>query len=260
MPETRSHADGAPPPADIPEPSLAEKAKTLTVQGGASSLSTMSQKHHGYPFGSVMPYGLTEEGEPTFLISSMAMHTRNLLNDPRGTLLITQTTDSPNPLGAGRISLMGQVETVEGDDAVRSVAASYLQRNPEAENWMHFGDFSFFQMKLIDVYFVGGFGVMGWINPHEFKSARPDPLFQAAEGIMRHMNDDHRESMVLMASHYSGLAAIDAEMTSIDRLGFHLRVRTSEGMKGTRIAYPTPIEAEEGVREVFVEMVNAARG
>lgn len=260
MSDMPTHADGAPAPADIPEPSLAEKAKTLVVQGGPSTLSTMSRKHPSYPFGSLMPYGLTEEGEPTFLISSMAMHTRNVLNDPHATLLITQPTDSPNPLGAGRVSMMGQVELLEGEDAIRSVAANYLERNPAAQNWMHFGDFKFFQMTLIDIYFVGGFGVMGWISAEDFKVAQPDPLAGFAAGIIQHMNDDHRGSMVLMAKHYGGLAAVDAEMTAVDRLGFNLRVRTEEGMKGSRIAYAVPIESGDDIRKVFVEMVKAVRG
>ena len=254
-----SHADGAPPPADVPEPSLAEKAKTLVYQGGPSTLSTMSRKHPGFPFGSVMPYGLTDEGEPTFLISSMAMHTRNVLNDPHATLLITQATESPNPLGAGRISMMGEVHLVEGEDAIRSVGASYLERNPSAENWMHFGDFKFFHLKLVDIYFVGGFGVMGWIVPDEFKAAQPDPLAPFADGIIQHMNEDHRDSMVEMAKHYSGLVAVDAEMTAVDRLGFNMRVQTEAGMKGARVAYPKPIESGDDIRSVFVEMVKAVR-
>ena len=183
-----------------------------------------------------------------------------MLNDPHATLLITQATDSPNPLGAGRISLMGEVHLVEGEDAIRGVAENYLTRNPAAQNWMHFGDFKFFQLKLIDVYFVGGFGVMGWIGPDEFKAAKPDPLADFADGIIAHMNEDHRDSMIEMAKHYSSLVAVDAEMTAVDRLGFNLRVQTEEGMKGSRIAYPRPIESGDDIRSVFVEMVKAVRG
>lgn len=259
MSDNSTHADGAAPPEDIPEPSLAEKAKTLTAQGGQSMLSTMSRKHAGFPFGSVMPYGLTEAGEPTFLISSMAMHTRNVLDDPHGTLLIMQQTDSPNPLGAGRISLMGEIHPVEGEARIASVAKDYLQRNPAAQNWMHFGDFNFFQMNLVDIYFVGGFGVMGWIGPDEFRAATADPLAGAAEGVIQHMNEDHRDSLILMAKHYRQLNAVDAEMTAVDRLGFNMRVQTEEGMKGARIAYPQPIESPDDIRTVFVGMVKAVR-
>ena len=259
MTKPSSHADGAPPPSDIPEPTLAEKAKTLTVQGGQSTLSTMSQKHEGYPFGSVMPYGLTADGEPTFLVSSMAMHTKNVLANPRATLLITQTSETGNPLGAGRISLMGDVEVVEDDAFAEEISKDYLARNPSAQHWVHFDDFRFFHLKVVDIYFVGGFGVMGWISADDYKSASPDPLRDVAAGVIQHMNDDHRDSLVLLAQKFAGLQAVDAEMMAVDRLGFNLRVQTADGMKGARIGYPQPVDSSEQIRGVFVNMVKNAR-
>ena len=46
----------------------------------------------GYPFGSVVSYGLDESGEPLFVISQLAEHTRNLGADPRASLLVTEPT------------------------------------------------------------------------------------------------------------------------------------------------------------------------
>ena len=71
------------------EPSFAERARTLMYLSGIGSLSTLSRKLPGYPFGSVMPYGLDDHGRPIFLISTMAMHTQNLQADPRASLLVT---------------------------------------------------------------------------------------------------------------------------------------------------------------------------
>jgi putative heme iron utilization protein len=53
------------------------------------TLSTLSRRHPGHPFGSVMPYAPDERGLPLLLISSMAMHTQNLEADPRASLLLT---------------------------------------------------------------------------------------------------------------------------------------------------------------------------
>lgn len=55
--------------------------------GRIGSLSTISRKQPGFPFGSLMPYGLDTRGRPIFLISTMAMHTQNLHADPRASLL-----------------------------------------------------------------------------------------------------------------------------------------------------------------------------
>ena len=82
----------------VPRPSFAERARALVYLGRIGSLSTLSRKQPGFPFGSVMPYGLDEHGRPIFLISTMAMHTHNLRADPRASLLVTQPDASGDPL------------------------------------------------------------------------------------------------------------------------------------------------------------------
>src|ERR1700724_3853317 len=93
----------------VAEPSFAERARTLVYVGRIGSLSTHSRKQAGFPFGSVMPYGLDDRGRPIFLISTMAMHTQNLQTDPRASLLVTQDDSGSDPLGASRVTLVGNV-------------------------------------------------------------------------------------------------------------------------------------------------------
>lgn len=84
--------------------------------GRIGSLSTLSLKQPGWPFGSVMPYGLDGQGRPLFLISTMAMHTKNLLADARASLLVMQPDISGDPLGASRVTVMGTVGRVPKPD------------------------------------------------------------------------------------------------------------------------------------------------
>src|SRR6202047_2751744 len=91
------------------EPTFAERARTLLYLGRIGSLSTLSRKQQGFPFGSVMPYGLDDRGRPIFLISTMAMHTQNLQADPRASLLVTHPDATGDPLGASRVTLVGEV-------------------------------------------------------------------------------------------------------------------------------------------------------
>src|SRR6266571_171389 len=93
----------------VPEPAFAERARTLMYLGRIGSLSTLSRKQPGFPFGSVMPYGLDGHGRPIFLISTMAMHTQNLQANPHASLLVTQPDASGDPLGASRVTLLGNV-------------------------------------------------------------------------------------------------------------------------------------------------------
>src|ERR1700726_777904 len=93
----------------VPEPTFSERARTLIHLGRIGSLSTLSRKQPGFPFGSVMPYGLDAAGRPIFLISTMAMHTQNLKADGRASLLVTQSDVGGDPLGASRVTLVGEV-------------------------------------------------------------------------------------------------------------------------------------------------------
>ena len=161
MSSSRQHNSGPDSDGpDVPEPSHAERAKTLVYLQSTGSLSTLSRKQPGWPFGSVMPYGLDDEGQPVFLVSTMAMHTQNLLGDPRASLLVTPPESRSDPLGAARVTLMGSVTKVPSEDAV-AIRERYLARHANASYWVDFQDFGFFRMALAEIYFVGGFGSMG---------------------------------------------------------------------------------------------------
>jgi heme iron utilization protein len=122
-----------------------------------------------------------------------------------------------------------------------------------------FDDFSFFGMDLADVYYVGGFGVMGWIPAPEYGEAQADPLADAAAGILQHMNADHQEALILLARVFGGMEAQEAVMTAVDRLGFHVRMKTEDGMKGARIAFLREVSTPAETRKILVEMVQQAR-
>jgi putative heme iron utilization protein len=242
----------------VPEPSFAERARTLMYLGRIGSLSTLSRRQAGFPFGSVMPYGLDERGRPVFLISTMAMHTQNLRADPRASLLVSQADGEGDPLGASRVTLLGNVTPVAQSETA-AVRKLYLASYANSKYWVDFEDFSFYRMDVVDLYYVGGFGVMGWISASEYERAQPDPLANAAAEIVQHMNADHKDALVLLAREFAGIETEEAAMTSVDRLGFHLRLKTQDGVRGTRIAFLREANNPAETRKVLVEMVQQAR-
>jgi putative heme iron utilization protein len=123
---------------------------------------------------------------------------------------------------------------------------------------VEFADFSFYCLQPVDIYYVGGFGVMGWVTAEEYSAAEVDPLAGAAPRILEHMNRDHISAMILLTRVHSGLEASDVAMTAVDRLGFHLRLKTTDGMKGTRINFTREVRTADETRKVLVEMVRAA--
>ena len=253
------HAGGATSdqPA-VPEPSFAERARTLLHLGRIGSLSTLSKKQPGFPFGSLMPYGLDGEGRPIFLISTMAMHTQNLQADPRASLFVTEPGIIGDPLGSSRVTLIGTVGRI-AESELAVARAAYLTRYPDSKYWVDFEDFFFYRMDVVDVYYVGGFGVMGWVAASEYSQAQSDPLVEHKSDILQHMNADHKDALILLAKRFAGIEAQEAEMISIDRLGFHVRLKTQDGVHGTRIAFLREVRDPSQTREVFIEMVKQAR-
>jgi heme iron utilization protein len=257
---SRKHAGPGPasdqPP--VPEPTFAERARTLLYLGRMGSLSTLSRKQSGFPFGSVMPYGLDDHGRPIFLISTMAMHTQNLQADPRASLLVTQPDTEGEPLGASRVTVVGNVLPVPNTELAEA-RKLYLERHANSRYWVDFEDFSFYRMDVIDVYYVGGFGVMGWVSASDYDRSQPDPLADSTAEIIQHMNADHKDALVLLARTFACIESTEATMTAVDRLGFHVRVKTPDGLRGARIAFLREASNPAETRKVLVEMVQQAR-
>lgn len=251
---------GPPRAADapaIPEPTFAERARTLAYLGRAGTLATLSRRHSGHPFASVMPYALDGDGHPLFLISAMAMHTQNLEADPRASLLITQPGWTGDPLAAGRLTLIGGARRVPSDET--PARAAYLARHERARYWADFDDFSLWRLEVSDLYFVGGFAAMDWVTASDYRDARPDPLADAAPGIIEHMNRDHADALIQYARHFASEVADEATMVAVDRLGFKLRLRQGERLSSVRIAFPREVTTAEQSRETLIAMLREAR-
>ena len=104
----------------------------------------------------------------------MAMHTQNLQANPHASLLVTQPDASGDPLGASRVTLLGDVLPVP-EPGVAEARTLYLSRYDNSKYWVDFEDFSFYRMEVVDVYFVGGFGVMGWVSAAEYERRATRP-------------------------------------------------------------------------------------
>ncbi len=145
----------------------------------------------------------------------------------------------------------------------------YLSRYENARYWQDYTDFAYYRLEVEGVYFIGGFGVMGWVPVEDYASAPPDPLAAVAPGIIQHMNADHGDALRRIARHDIAktpapaepdeAAALDeATMTAVDRLGFHVRLKTGDRVHGRRIAFPREVKDSSEARAVFIEMLRAS--
>jgi len=223
-------------------------------------LSTLAVEPPGYPFGSVVSFGVTDDGDPLLFVSSMAEHTQNAQHDSRASLLIAEPVpEGSDPLGSGRVTLLGVLAKVTDDE--RAFARDrYLAANPAASYYIDFGDFTFLRLAVDHVRYVGGFGRMGWVDVAEYRIAEPDPLAGASAAIIEHMNADHGDALVLCCRHFAGLdGTVGASMSAVDRYGFDV-VALREGHRSpVRLAFPGECTTTDEVRRAMVTMVAEAR-
>jgi len=250
----------SPPGPPPPEPSHAERCRTLVAAASRGALSTLAADPDGYPYGSVASYGLDDRGNPLFFVSLMAEHTQNAIRDPRASLLVTEPVpEGADPLASGRVTLMGTMAPVADDD--RPVARDrYLAANPAAAYYIDFGDFTFYRLDVESIRYVGGYGRMSWVDAARYADAEPDPLVDAAAGIIEHMNADHAEAQVLFCRHLAGRPdTTEATMSAVDRYGFEMIAVSPAGRAAVRLGFPEQCTTGDEVRRAMVAMVADAR-
>jgi putative heme iron utilization protein len=138
-------------------PEHAQLLRDLVHRRRTAALGTL---HEGAPFVSMVPFAVMPEGEALVVhVSRLAGHTKDMLADPRVSLLIAQ------PEGEGvaaqalaRVSVRGEArELAKGGEEEQSGRGAYLARFPEAAPLTEFGDFSFFAIRPVQARFVAGF-------------------------------------------------------------------------------------------------------
>ena len=129
-------------------------------------LSTLSRRHPGVPYGTLVPYALDARGAPLLLLSSLAQHTQNLGADPRASLLVFDgEAAAKDPRTAARLTLVGRVVPV--DAAARPDAeARYADRHKGARGLMSL-DFAPYVLELEEAQYVGGFAAAAFFAPAE---------------------------------------------------------------------------------------------
>jgi putative heme iron utilization protein len=132
-------------------------------------LATLSASRDGWPFASVALFALSDAGEPLLLLSDLAEHTRNVRGDPRASLLVQDGDSLADPQAGSRVTILGQIEPIP--DAESEVARQrYVNRHPQAAEYLGLGDFRLYVLRVREARFIGGFGDMGWIDAATLRS------------------------------------------------------------------------------------------
>jgi len=231
-------------------------AKRLLRQARSGALATLMPRA-GDPYCSLVNVATASDGAPLLLLSRLALHTRNILADPRASLMLDQRNAGKNmegdPLEGARIMLMGSVAVSE-DPAHR---ARYLARHPDAYMFAGFGDFAFYRMTLKAAHLVAGFGRIDDLTPQQVLTdlSEAGELVEAEQGAIEHMNLGHVDTMRLYATRL--LHAPDGawQCVGCDPEGLDLQ----DGRAALRLPFPHRVINPEELRTVLRQMAEAAR-
>ena len=234
------------------KPEIATDARTLVRRAFKGTLASLDSPS-GAPYASLITLATDAGGAPLFLISTLARHTRNLVEDPRTSILIDGTDAAADPLQGARLTLSGKAEKVNGEAERRR----FLARHPEAELYADFPDFSFWRLALEGAHYIGGFGRIVDLAASDLLVSLDgaDALLEAEPGIVAHMNEDHADAIALYALAFTGGDPGPWRMTGIDPDGCDIAL----GPDGRRISFATRVLTPGDARKELVRLAEEAR-
>jgi putative heme iron utilization protein len=228
-----------------------KQARELLLKEYRGVLSTHSKSMPGFPFGSVVPYCLDDNGHPLILISRIAQHTHNLQKDPKCSMLVGER-EAEDVQAVGRVTVLAEAQKLTDEAAIEAAAARYYRFFPESASYHSAHDFDFWVLTPVRYRFIGGFGAIHWLD----EIALANPFAGKAEtSMVEHMNADHAKAI----AHYVELAGLPqtqpAQMVGVDSEGMHLRI--GQGLYW--LAFAQPCNTPTQVREALVQLAHAEK-
>ncbi len=235
----------------VPDLDPAAAARKLMREARSGALATLMASS-GDPYCSLVNVASAADGSPLLLISRLAVHTKNILADPRVSLMLDERKEG-DPLEGARVMLMGTA-AVTDDPAARQ---RYLARQPEAEMFAGFGDFAFYRIELKGAHFVGGFGRIVDLKREDLvlDLAGAESLVEAEPEILAHMNADHADTCRLYATKLLGARDGEWRCAGCDPDGLELQ----NGRAALRLLFPQRINSPGVLRQVLKQMADRAR-
>ena len=225
----------------------ARHARALLAGTLHGVLSSHSHEHDGYPFGTLVPYVIGDDGLPLMLLSHLSQHTRNVDADPRSGLIVIERGEG-DVQQLARLSAIGRLlPDPEPADAER-----YFRYFPQTRDYFEQLAFRFYRYHPLRFHWNAGFATARWFGSERI--VLPNPLSSEDQArIVEHMNNDHEPAL---RGYLGGITTLQAdlpvEMLGIDAEGIDLR---HDGHIH-RIPFDRAIETPGDARERLVAMAS----
>jgi len=226
-------------------------AKKLLREGRSGALATL-MPGSGDPYCSLVNVATAADGAPLFLLSNLALHTKNILTDGRVSLMLDERKEG-DPLEGARVMLMGTC----AKSSAPAASASYLRRHPDAEMFANFADFAFYRMAIVRAHLVAGFGRIVDLGPQAVLTDVSDAeaLIKAEADAIAHMNSDHADACRLYATKLLGAPDGEWRCVGIDPEGLELQ----QGRTALRLPFSQRVTGPGPLRAVLKQLADEAR-
>lgn len=229
-----------------------QAARRLLREARSGALATL-KPGSGDPYCSLVNVATAADGAPLLLLSRLALHSRNLAADPRASLMLDERK-AGDPLQGARISIAGRIApTADAQERRR-----YLDRQPEAEMFAGFADFSFYRMQVEGAHLVAGFGRIVDLAPADLLTDLADAaaLVAAEAEVVAHMNADHAEACRLYATRLLGAPDGAWRCVGVDPDGLDLQLERM----ALRLPFPARVTSPGALRQTLRTLAQTARG
>ncbi len=224
-------------------------------------LSTHSLSMPGYPFGSVMPFLMTEEGNLVVYASDIAQHSRNMKKHNKVSLCVYDGRQSDSQASA-RVTVLG---TAQADAVDAQLQAQYMAVFPQAKSYMQAHDFRFYLISTDRLRYIGGFGEIYWFSLDDWQS-HMFSLAKSAQGAIQHMHEDHSDALALIVANQLKRPVRQGQVTMLScyQHGFHYSctIDSASGKDTTHIGFTCfkqPITKDHGLRHAMVILTQQAK-
>jgi putative heme iron utilization protein len=136
-------------------------------------IAALGTLHQGAPFVSMAPYAVAKDGSFILHVSRLAAHTRDMLDHPEVSLLISESEGSGKmPQALARVTVQGRAAMLDRDSEKHTDARDvYLARFPDAAPLFEFKDFSIFVIEPVSARLIAGFGQAMSVSGEDFATA-----------------------------------------------------------------------------------------
>ncbi|MGB5198631.1 MAG: DUF2470 domain-containing protein [Sedimenticolaceae bacterium] len=223
-------------------------ARQLLAGAFRGVISTHSLEHPGYPFGSLVPYVLGQDGRPLLLLSHLSQHTKNVDANGRSGLTVVQQ-DPGDVQQLGRVSAVGDITALPASPETDR----YFDYFPQARTYYDELGFRFYRFEPLRFHWNGGFATARWFGADRI--VRINPLNRETQlRVLAHMNRDHRDALRLYLRGRSTVGSDEPiDMVGLDAEGMDLRVNEEL----IRLPLTRTITSADDARAVLAEMARS---